>query len=54
MFQTANGFLPGGSITTTIQNTYTIHISHITYAQKIPLKTKIKTEKQQLTKLHKE
>jgi hypothetical protein len=39
LFQTANGFLPGGSVTTTIQHTNarvtcTIHISH-----KIPLTT---------------
>jgi hypothetical protein len=34
LFQTAKGFLPGGSITMTIQHTnaqvtYTIHVSHI-------------------------
>jgi hypothetical protein len=47
LFQTANGVLPGGSITTTIQHTNTqvtytqIHISH----KITPLKTN-RTEKQ--------
>jgi hypothetical protein len=51
LFETANGFLPGGSITRTVQHmnpqvTYTIHNTQIPLSHKISsLKTTNKTKK---------
>jgi hypothetical protein len=54
LFQTANEGLLGGSITTTIQNTYYIHINIYTTQNNTTKTNKQKKKTNQLTKLQKQ